>query len=132
MGPFKVIEARPETSNYQLELLPVAEYSSVYPVFHAKLLRKYVPNDPELFPSRKPTRPPPPEDDRWEVEEIRDFKDRRGKKEYLVHWKGYPDYDSWVKEEDIDGEIVEEYKMKLAQEGIFFDRGTSFLMKGGV
>ena len=50
----------------------------------------------------------------------RDFKDRRGKKEYLVHWKGYPDSDdSWVKEEDIDGEIVEEYKMKLAQEGIY-------------
>jgi hypothetical protein len=123
LGPFKVIVARLETSNYQLELLPVAEYSSVYPVFHAKLLRKYVPNDPELFPSREPTRPPPviPEDDRWEVEEIRDFKDRRGKKEYLVHWKGYPDSDdSWVKEEDIDGEIVEEYKMKLAQEGIFF------------
>ena len=45
----------------------------------------------------------------------------RGKKEYLVHWKGYPDSDdSWVKEEDIDGEIVEEYKMKLAQEGNFF------------
>jgi hypothetical protein len=72
--PFKVIEARPETSNYQLELLPVAEYSSVYP---AKMLLKYVRNNSELSPSREPTRPPPiiPEDNRWEVEEIRDFKD---------------------------------------------------------
>lgn len=44
----------------------------------------------------------------WEVEEIRDFKDRRGKKEYPVHWKGYPDSDdSRVKEEDIDSGIVE-------------------------
>jgi hypothetical protein len=32
-----------------------------------------------------------------------------------VHWKGYPNSDDlWVKEEDIDSEIVEEYKMKLA------------------
>jgi hypothetical protein len=119
LGPFKVIKARPETSNYQLELLPATEYSSIYPVFHAKLLRKYIPNDPELFPSREPTRPPPviPEDDRWEVEEIRDIREKRGKKEYLVHWKGYPDSDdSWVKEKDIDDEIVKEYHLKLVQE----------------
>jgi hypothetical protein len=59
LGPFKVIEAQPETSNYQLELLPAAEYSSIYPVLHTKLLPKYVPNDPELFSSCKPTRPLP-------------------------------------------------------------------------
>jgi hypothetical protein len=120
LGPFKVIEAWPETSTYKLELLPATEYSSIHPVFHTKLLRKYVPNDPELFPSREPTRPPPviPEDDRWEVEELRDVKERRGnRKEYLVHWKGYPDSDdSWVKEEDIDDEIVREYHLRLVQE----------------
>lgn len=72
---FKVIEARPETSNYQLEPLPVAESSSVYP---AKMLLKYVPNNLELFPSREPTRLAPniPEHNRWEVEEIRDLKMR--------------------------------------------------------
>ena len=48
----------------------------------------------------------------WEVEEIRDFKDRRGKKEYPVHWKGYPDSDdSRVKEEDIDAVGLLRYRM---------------------
>jgi hypothetical protein len=68
---------------------------------------------------REPTRPPPviPDDDRWEVEEIRDMREKHRKKEYLVHWKGYPDADdSWVKEEDIDDEIVKEYHLKLVQE----------------
>ena len=38
----------------------------------------------------------------------------------LVHCKGYPNSDdSWVKEEDIDSEIVEEYRRKLEEEGIF-------------
>ena len=63
--------------------------------------------------------PPPviPEDDCWEVEEIRDIREKRRKKEYLVHWKGYPDSDdSWVKEEDIDDEIVKDYHLKLVQE----------------
>ena len=63
--------------------------------------------------------PPPviPEDDRWEVEEIRDIREKRKKKEYLVHWKGYPDSDDlWVKEKDIDNEIVEEYHLTSVQE----------------
>jgi hypothetical protein len=33
LGPFKVIKARPATSDYQLELLSATEYSSVYPVY---------------------------------------------------------------------------------------------------
>ena len=34
-----------------------------------------------------------------------------------MHWKGYPDSDDlWVKEKDIDDEIVEEYHLKLVQE----------------
>jgi hypothetical protein len=34
--------------------------------------------------------------------------------------------DSWVKEEDIDNEIVEEYHMKPTQEGIYFREGLLF------
>ena len=34
-----------------------------------------------------------------------------------MHWKGYSDSDdSWVKEEDIDDEIVKDYHLKLVQE----------------
>ncbi len=33
--------------------------SSAFPTFHASLLRKFVPNDPELFPSHKFSEPGP-------------------------------------------------------------------------
>src|ERR1700686_4052563 len=64
--------------------LTAAEYSSIHPTFHTKLLRKYVPNNPDLFPAREPGRPPPiiPEDDRYEVEEIRDSRRRYRRNEY--------------------------------------------------
>ena len=37
LGPFKIIEARPESSNYKLELSPAVDFKSIHLVFHAKL-----------------------------------------------------------------------------------------------
>src|SRR5579859_7741213 len=54
LDPLKVIEARPETSNYQLELSPVAEYSSIYPVFHAKLFANMFPTTLSCSPHANP------------------------------------------------------------------------------
>ena len=120
LGPFKIIRARPETSNYMLERLPAVDFQSIHPNFHAKLLRAYSPNDPDQFPAQEPARPPPimPEDNQWIVDHIRDHKIVRRKCQFLVHWEGYEDsHDSWVKEEDIDGELVREYLAKVEQEG---------------
>jgi hypothetical protein len=40
------------------------------------------------------------------------------KNEYLICWEGYDESpDQWVKEEDIDGGLVDEYMAKVEQEG---------------
>jgi len=59
LGPFKIIRAEPKTSNYELELLPKVDFTSIHPNFHSSLLRTYIPNDPEQFPKREPPRPGP-------------------------------------------------------------------------
>jgi len=113
LGPFKIIKARPDSSNYELKLSPAVDFESIYPVFHAKLLRRYVPNDPRRYPAREPARPPPivPEDNQYEVEQILDHDKRLG---YLVRWAGYDQSgDSWVKEHDIHKDLVREYRASL-------------------
>ena len=106
IGPFKIIKAKPDSSNYKLEY-PAVDFESIHPVFHAKLLRRYIPNDPRRYPAREPARPPPviPED------KILDHNKRHG---YLVRWAGYDQSeDSWVKEQDIHRDLVKEYMASL-------------------
>jgi len=113
LGPFKIIQAKPETSNYKLKLYPAVDFESIHPTFHAKLLRRYTPNDPKRYPAREPARPPPliPEDNQYEVEKILDHDRRRG---YLVRWAGYDQSeDSWVSERDIHEDLVREYRAML-------------------
>jgi hypothetical protein len=58
-----------------------------------------------LFPAREPARPGPAFDDdeeEYEIEKILDHKEVRGKRQYLVHWLGYPTSDDqWVDAEDL-------------------------------
>jgi hypothetical protein len=116
LGPFKIIMAKPETSNYKLELLPAVDFESIHPMFHARLLKPYVPNDPEEFPEREPPRPGPviPVDNQYIVERILDERTRRGRKEYLVNWKGWPtESNEWVDSGDIHEELVVEYRNSI-------------------
>jgi hypothetical protein len=120
LGPFKVIKARLEKSNYELELLSAVDFQSIHPNIPAKLLCLYVPNDPDQFPACNPARPPPiiPEDNQYIVDHIRDQKIVRRKRQFLVRWEGYDkSHDQWAKEEDIDRGLVEEYMAKVEQEG---------------
>jgi oligoendopeptidase F len=71
-----------------------------------------------LFPKRVPPEPPPidAEDNQYTVEAILDHTVRR-KREFLIHWEGYSDTeDSWVKEVDIDPEMVKAYLEGLESE----------------
>ena len=121
LGPFRILKAKQETSNYKLELPP--EYSSIHPNFHANLFKPFIQNDVNQFPLREPLRLPPiiPEYNQYEVEEVLDYKvvrqGRERKMKYLVHWTGYgQEEDSWIAEEDIHEDLVVEYRRRIEQE----------------
>ena len=51
---FPILEARPETLSYKLDLPTMYQ---IHPVFYAKLFKPVTPNDPERLPMREPIRP---------------------------------------------------------------------------
>lgn len=118
LGPFRIIKAEPETSNYKLEL--PSEYQ-IHPNFHAKLLEPFIENDAKQFPLREPPRPPPliPEDRQYEVERLLDHKYTRGRGTmYLVRWAGYgQEEDSWEAEGDIHEGLIVDYRRGIERDG---------------
>ena len=120
VGPFEISKAEPKTSNYTLKLPD--EYR-IHPKVHARRLKQAHENDPVLFPGRVPPEPPPidAEDNQYIVEAILDYRIDRRKREFLLHWEGYLDIeDSWVKEVDIDPEVV-----KVYIEGLQLEKGNT-------
>ena len=71
------------------------EYKNMHPVFHTRLLKPAIPNNPLQFPSRELPCPGPtfPNEEEYEIEAIFDHPHIRGRCEYLVHWLGYPNSD---------------------------------------
>jgi hypothetical protein len=73
IGPYKVLQAMPETSNYELESSAELTHQCIRNWFHRSLLRPHCPNDDILFPNR--CYPDPydfgaPEDTKWFIKEI--------------------------------------------------------------
>ena len=56
VGPFPILKTKLETSNYKLDLPAMYQ---IHPVFHAKLLKPAIPNDPNRFPVRELPQPGP-------------------------------------------------------------------------
>ncbi|KAH0614164.1 uncharacterized protein H6S33_006050 [Morchella sextelata] len=90
IGPY-IVKRIVNPYTYELEL---PRSMKVHPVFHLSLLSSAA-NDP--LPGQQQLPPPPVEvegQEEWEVENILDSRDRRGKFEYLVKYAGY-DEASW-------------------------------------
>ena len=116
VGPFEISKTELATSNYTLKLPPEFQ---IHPKVHARRLKLGHDNDPELFPSRISPNPPPidAEDGQYALEAIPDHRKVGNSRQFLVHWEGYSDLeDSWIKEKDIDGEIVRVYPAGLEKE----------------
>ena len=97
-GPYTVVRAFPERSEYTLRL---PNNPQTFPGFHSSLLKPFVPNDPTLFPDREFTRPGAvvTEDGTEEnmIDRIVDARRRGRGKQYLVRWVGYDrDHDEWL------------------------------------
>ena len=88
LGPFKV---KRKVGDASYELAIPDTWPGIHPVYHESYLTPFRP--PRFSSQRRPPPPPPIEaqgEMEYEVEEILDSRRRRGRIEYLVHWKGYP------------------------------------------
>ena len=89
IGPFKILEANPETSNYLLELPPELANQRIHPQFHSSLLRPHEANDDLYFPAREPKKFfdfGMPEETEWLVEEIIGHQWEGSKISFQVRW----------------------------------------------
>ncbi|KAG6893990.1 hypothetical protein C0992_007953, partial [Termitomyces sp. T32_za158] len=57
VGPYKVLEAEPSTSNYVLELPTALQAQRIMPKFHVSLLQPYAASNDVLFPNRATPEP---------------------------------------------------------------------------
>lgn len=90
-GPYKVTKVVGPNA-YQLKLPPSMK---VYPVFSTVKLRPF--HEDSVTGRKTSLRPQPvviADKPEWEVECIKDSRLQRGKLEYLVKWKGYPQEES--------------------------------------
>jgi hypothetical protein len=73
IGPYCVVQTKPETSSYELELPEQLVKCRIYPMFHVNLLRPHQPNNDILFPNRTSSDAydfGAPEELEWLVDEI--------------------------------------------------------------
>jgi hypothetical protein len=105
-------------SAYKLEL-PTGW--GIHNVFHESKLK---PAHKPQFPKQKETRPrPPPEiidgNEEHEVEEVQGVRNKQGKKQFLVKWKGLPQEESsWEPEENLKnarGAIKDFFKRAITE-----------------
>ncbi|SGZ27952.1 BQ5605_C026g10227 [Microbotryum silenes-dioicae] len=114
-GPYEVLAARPETSNYKLKL---KAGDKLHNIFHTSKLRRWVKNDGVVFPghvtnqqseysyknnyinpaSRQEATEPAAiivqGNEEWEVERIVDEKGKGSRKRFSVKWKGWAGSDN--------------------------------------
>ena len=90
IGPYRVAEARPRSSDYKLELPLALQKRRIHPVFHVSLLRPYQQSRDSEFPNR--AQPEPYDfgadaEQEWFVDEIIGHRWRGAKQvEYEVRW----------------------------------------------
>ena len=117
IGPY-VVKKIVSENTVELELLAVLR---IHPVVNVRRIVKYK----EQIEGQKKIPPPPVEvagKKEYEVEEILDKRERRGKTKYLVKWKGYTaEENTWEGLENLKnvGEKIEEFEKGRFEEEIW-------------
>jgi hypothetical protein len=93
-GPVSILQVLPGLRSYKVDLPPRLR---IHPVIDVEKLRRFVPSDATLFPGRElpdhrplPIIDPTTGESLYEVDKIVGRRIHRGKRQYLVTWKGYP------------------------------------------
>ena len=88
IGPYLVLDAKPDTSSYRLDLSHSLKQRRIHDVFHVSKLRPSHPNDETVFPGR--SEPGPYDfgvpDEETGVKEINNHQWSRNKIEFHVEW----------------------------------------------
>jgi len=112
-GLFKIIE-KLSCVTFRLRMPP--HYQAMYPVFHTSKLAQY---SESTIHGQKSTATPLTliqGQEEWEVEWVLDLRQRHGKNECLVRWKGYTQGDdTWEPEENLQnaGKKLQEYLQSI-------------------
>jgi hypothetical protein len=115
IGPFVITKVL-SSLNYKLDLPPSLP---IHPVFHISKLKLWKGSD-QTFPSRvqEPTRPAPEvigDEEEYEVEKVLNKRIKGRITEYLIKWKGYPEWENtWEKSSHLTNarELVAEYEQQ--------------------
>lgn len=107
-SPYTIMDARPETSTYTLD---IPNSSNIFLTIHVSQLRPYHTNNAALFLSRKHPRPVPivTEDGQSEIftnNVIDERKVGRGSR-YLARWVGLSEDDEWLPRRDLEDWVWE-------------------------
>ncbi|KAJ3473251.1 hypothetical protein NLI96_g13076 [Meripilus lineatus] len=89
LGPYKILEGSPESSNYVLELLDELKTRGIHPQFHVSRLEPFIANDNRLFPRRDPKvfyDYGMPDDTEWSVDDIVGHQWNKNKLQFHVKW----------------------------------------------
>jgi len=114
VGLFEILE-RTGPVNYRLKLPP---HWKMHPIFHAHLLWPTQENTQYGKFSERPSPKIIAGEEEWEVEDIIDSRNKNGVKEFLVHWKGYPETEhTWEPETNITNakQLLKIYKRRQRQ-----------------
>ncbi len=103
-GPYLVTHSNPGLSSYTLD---IPNSPARFNTFHVSELRRFVPNDKDLFPSRDRPHPGPvvTEDglEEQEIDKILDERRRGRGFQYLVRWVGFSEaHDEWLPRRELE------------------------------
>ena len=114
-GPYKVAQLMAQGAALRLVGLPMGMPTTI----NVEYLRKYHRHPTAALASQQEV-PPPPElsstgQMEWEVEAILDQRTQRGRKEYLIKWKGYPQ-PTWQPARDLAqcADLLQEFQQTQA------------------
>ena len=78
IGAFKITNFIPCSQNVTLDLSELPDLQYITNSFHTSLIKPCIPNNDEKFPTRKLYKPGPVEGNRWQVEQVLQFRFKAG------------------------------------------------------
>lgn len=110
-GPFQIVKEITPVS-FKLKISNPMRARGIHDTFHVNLLKPFVSDTFDRDPEPAPAIHLAENNTEWEVEKILSDKLKRGKRYYLVKWKGYPDHENtWEPEKHLSNaqDLLQDY-----------------------